>query len=207
MIILDLDNTLFNTSIFKEDIKKSFEDVLKKYIICNDVFWDTFYQAYDFNEREKYCYCIDNHCKILNKISDTEKDDVKSKLKSIMMRQGRNYLYPDVLPALEKLTLRKEKVILITHGSPGFQKLKLEAININHFFSDIFVVTDNKISTIRRIIEKSQLGEKILNINDHVEELNIVKKQFPGVECYIMLRKNKSGIGSLRRLKSLSDII
>lgn len=183
MIIFDLDHTLFNTSILKEDLK----DVFVKHGLNEEEFWKTLRKSYEIDPKTSGCYSIEKHFWVLDDFDKSKKDEIKKEIKKLIYFRGRDYLYDDAIPVLNKFKNKKKKLILISKGMDDFQNLKIEATNLRNFFDNIFITAEDKISIISNILKN---GEAVFNINDHAEESRLVAKNFPNIFC-ILIRRNR----------------
>ncbi len=181
MIIFDLDNTLFNTSLLKEDLR----EVFIKHGLTDEEFWSTLRESYNIDPETKGCYSIEKHFCVFKNFNEDKKNKIEQETKKIIYQRGRGYLYDDVVPALNKLKKQKEKLILISKGIDSFQKLKLDVINLRDFFNKIYITPGDKIDILKNVTN----GQPIFDINDHAEESHLVTKNFPNISC-ILIRRN-----------------
>ncbi|OGY45534.1 MAG: hypothetical protein A2729_01975 [Candidatus Buchananbacteria bacterium RIFCSPHIGHO2_01_FULL_39_14] len=184
MIIFDLDNTLFNTPLLKKD----FERIFSKHKLSGPKFWQTFYSAYDIKPKAKGCYSIDKHFLALsNFFKPKEKIKIKKELIKAIHCRGRGYLYPDVIPTLNRLKQNKKPIYLITKGEKDFQNLKIKATNIGSYFRKIYIVKNDKVPAFKKIVKNLSA----VSVNDRLEELLLVKKQLPKVKSIFIKRKHQ----------------
>lgn len=203
MVIFDLDNTLFNTSLLKEDFKKVFE----RYNLRGQKFWQSFYQAYNIDPKTNGCYSIDKHLEVLKDWEQETKQKVKKDLKKIMFQRGQDYLYPEVLSILEKLKNNKVKIILITKGDKNFQKVKIKITGIKPYFERVYIIEGDKLPILEEVVKRD---DNIIDINDHIEELRFMRENFPQVNCIFLRRCNQVepnglGIPSVSNLNEISS--
>ncbi|MFA4819247.1 MAG: HAD family hydrolase [Patescibacteria group bacterium] len=183
MVVFDLDNTLFKTPLFKQDIYK----VFIAHGIDPEVFWKTFYLSYDIEPQSKGCYSLQKHFSILNVDSPIVKQEISSKVTENVYTRGREYLYVDVLPTILELKRRDEKVVLLTKGDKESQELKLDATHIREYFDEIKIVSDNKLPVLKELSQKNKV---LVNINNHPDELRVCSSKIPQIICFLIKRSD-----------------
>ncbi|MDD2807312.1 MAG: HAD hydrolase-like protein [Patescibacteria group bacterium] len=174
MIILDLDNTIFNTPLLKEDIYYSF----KVFGISDELFFTTLKAAYDVDQENKNCYSPKRHAKLLFDTKEKAERAV-AKLFQVMEERGHTYLYSDVKETLVENKKNGVKLILLTQGDEFFQKKKIEVSGISDLFDDIIIVQDGKSA----MAELLPLEDIRLAVNDRHDELEKMHKLFPRARC------------------------
>lgn len=161
-IILDLDNTLFNTKMLKEDIRR----VFGHYKVSDSAFWKTLKQSYDVEKSSAGCYSVEKHLSLLPQLK-SQNTNIKNDVNAIMRERGASYLYPDVIPFLNKVRSLNSRTVLITLGDPGLQRIKLEVTKLANRFDHISIVTGSKLD----VIKNEAAGQPVININDHIDEM------------------------------------
>ncbi len=104
------------------------------------------------------------------------------RLINFIKEKTKDYLFDDTLENLEKV---KDKKVLLTFGSLEFQKLKVEALNFNEVFDQVFLTDENKMNFLESFISENSTKE-IFFINDNnnkrFRENDEVRKLFPEVK-------------------------
>ena len=182
-IILDLDNTLLNTSRIKKGLAKA--------LINIGVSEELFKKVYKKLRRKGFY----NHKIYIEYLSKEKKIDRKKCLAQLKKTDDKikNYLYPDALWFLKKsAVLRKKvgvKIILLTYGDPEFQKIKLEKTKIAKYFDKIIITETKKTPIVSKIASKT--NDKIFFINDDTDEIREIVGKFKNVEVLHIKRKNR----------------
>jgi FMN phosphatase YigB (HAD superfamily) len=168
-IIFDFDNTLFSAKKWVKAIIADF----KKAGVPEEIYSRTFYAS-----KDEIGYRPEVQFKLIKK--ELPGVDI-SKLEEIFERQTKEtkkYLYPDVLPFLEKAG-KTTKLYLITYGHRDVQEAKLEGCGIKPFFEKIMIVeTPDKVSAMRQIIEGN---ERAVFVEDSPKALIEAKSAFPNI--------------------------
>ncbi len=171
MLIFDLDHTLFQTDILKQDI----QDVFSTFGIKGDIFWDSFYKAYDINPNELGCYSPQKQLQVLGL---TEKIPlVMDAVITIMKNRNGGYLYADVISSLHMFKNMGEVMVIVTKGDKNFNALKIEAAGLNQFCSATHVVQGSKVSAFSAYPN----AHSTIVINDRLDELEESTRAFPAM--------------------------
>jgi FMN phosphatase YigB (HAD superfamily) len=197
MIIFDLDKTLFNTPMLKEDFEKVFE----RNNLRGQEFFKTFYRAYDSNAKEKGCYSIDKHLALLKDFKKEQKENIKKELILTMESRGSSYLYQDVLPILNFLKQNKQEITLLTKGDKDFQNFKIRMTGLDKFFNEVKIVSKIEPKLINNIIS----GKKdCLFMSDSVDDLRKVQKAVNNITCVFIRRYDQIIPHDLRVMSGIS---
>ena len=122
-------------------------------------------------------------------------------------------LFPD---ALDFFSLQDQENIQIVSSSFGltgqwdleYQKIKIEKSNVAQYVSDVHVVADSKISTIKRIARNV---DQAVYVDDHPEHVLNAMQHISGLTVVYINRKNEQpeipGVKTIRSLAELEGII
>lgn len=168
LIILDLDNTLFNTSLYKEDLSNS----LTEFGVSRNLFFKIYQKL-----RKKNLYSHKLFLEFLSKEKKIDKEKVKNKLEKLS-ENFKKYLYPDTFWFLKKMEKRKARLFLFSFGDLKLQKLKIKKSELSPFFEKILVTDQEKIPLLKKIIQNR---EKVYFINDHPQEIKEVIENFKDI--------------------------
>lgn len=183
MIIFDLDHTLFDTDILKKD----FCGIFGKHGICQEDFYKTFYESYNVDPETHGCYHFDKHCRILENISEQEKEEIKKELAHAIFSRGKSFLFSDTIPVLNYFKNCGEKLVLVTKGVDDFQNLKLKATGLDQYFKEVYIVIKSKFTAF----EKKVGDEQIFHVNDRLDELQLIKEKCKNVVSVWINRNHK----------------
>lgn len=178
LIILDLDNTLLDTGRLKEAISKS--------LVCFGVPERLFWQIYK-KIRKRGFY---NHKIYLNYLFKEKPINIEKCAEKLekLNNQIKNFLYPDTLPFLKGLKKMGARLILLTWGDTGFQKVKIKKAKIKHFFEKIFITETTKLPYLRQIAKNK--NEEIYFIDDDPLEVKEVLEKFKNITALQIKRKS-----------------
>lgn len=164
-IFLDFDDTLFDTT---RTPGKFWEDLVA--IMKNGGWGDDeieeiaeSFSGSAFDKGKLYHYR--SHLELLEeKYPRGKLDETLLHVEAFMKNLGK-YLFPDVLPFLQKIP--KEDILIITYGDRDFQRAKIEGSGIQHFVSEVLVTEGEKIEMIEEwMTEKSWLSHQSWFIDD-----------------------------------------
>lgn len=189
-IILDFDYTLFDANVFKQATIDKLADLdITKYI---------YYQTYEqIRNKPDDEYLPLEHCKLMGQLSGVNFKKIQNKYDEVISN-SRQFLYPDVIEFLDKLTKQKIPLYLLTFGNPIFQKQKVEASGIAHYFKKTIYTSKDKYS----VADKIPSANHATFINDNPHEIQPLQTRFPKAKFIQIKREN----GKEFELK-LKDII
>lgn len=175
-IILDFDDTIFNTHKLMHDVSAIFErvgfrkkDFFEAYRKCKE-------KAGDFNPE----IIID----LLNEVKLFDKTEAKKKIDSIL-NNSKDFVYPDFFSFAG--SFNKKDLILLSFGEVNFQKIKIKNSGVNSFFNKVIIIQKNKTKELKPICEKYP-EEKMFFIDDKGEQIDEIKKVFPQLIAVRMKR-------------------
>lgn len=189
-IIFDLDHTLFNTSLFKENI---FNILSKNGANDEDV-----KKSYDEHLRESSgVYDFTMHAKMLKNVSENFKlTEALKDFEDFKQSDFKEYVSEDVFSSLQALKGRELKLTLLTNGDKEIQMTKIRQSGLDGFFDDILISDGDKSS----IMESIDLNDDDFFINDNWKETARIMIKFPQLK-YVLIKRN-----DLEKFHKLSDI-
>ncbi|MCK5413115.1 MAG: hypothetical protein KAI57_01940 [Candidatus Pacebacteria bacterium] len=174
-IILDFDDTIFNTFRVMQEFRKIFN----RLGFTDDEFWSAYQQCKnninDFNP--------DIFLDIIGKIRPCDKNKAKEGMQNLTEKFS-NYIFSDFFCFLN--IAKKEELILLSHGLSDFQKNKIEKSGIIPYFSEVIITSRDKAEDIEEI--KNKYNEKLIFIEDKAESIDSVKKRLPEVTTMKIIR-------------------
>ena len=81
-----------------------------------------------------------------------------------LLREKRGFIFPEVVAVLTELKQRGAYLILLTFGHPEFQKQKLIASGMGHFFDEVIITNENKANLLRAAA--AEIKEPIFFVDD-----------------------------------------
>ena len=187
-IILDFDDTIFNTHKLMHNVAAVFEraDFTKK----------DFFEAYQKCKEKVGDFNPEIIIGLLNEIKPFDKTEAEKKINSIL-DNSKDFVYPDFFSFAR--SFNKKDLILLSFGEAGFQRTKIKNSRVNPFFSKIIITQKNKTKEIEPIYEEYS-EEKIFFIDDKAEQIDEVKKIFPQLVAVKMERVQGGHINTKSKL-------
>jgi phosphoglycolate phosphatase-like HAD superfamily hydrolase len=172
-VILDFDNTLFDTGDFKVALASS----LAPFGITDELFWGTYLHARDVGDGG-CTYRFEKHVDLLTDRAPLDRIAALASLKSVLSR-AEDFLYPDAKEFLSRLIALGVPTIVLTHGDPEFQRAKLAATGVDKLVDEVLATDRKKIDVMSDIVG----GDKglVYFVNDHLDETVSVKNAEPRI--------------------------
>lgn len=178
MIFIDFDDVIFNTKKFKEDLKKIFSD----FGISEDLYDSTYADSQD--DRIIKIYDPRLQVQRIAKIKEISKEQITKSIDSLMQRCPQ-YVFSDLNEFLKGVG--SEKVTVLSYGNLDFQKEKINKSGIVKDVGEVFVTDKMKSEVVGNILRES-FQEKVFFIDDRVEQIRDVKKEFPFIITILLKR-------------------
>lgn len=170
-VIIDLDDTLINTS----DLKEEMIEIIGAMGVPRDVI----IEKYQDSKNESGIPIIDSLVTSLAEYGvDTE--SLKGQLESMYSCIGEERLLLERLANLEPRYPREEyKYVLVTRGEEDVQHRKISAFNLQSVFDEVRVVSGLKAEYIGDLVEP---GEPFVFVDDKKSEREAILEKWPEVE-------------------------
>jgi hypothetical protein len=168
-IILDFDDTIFNTY----NLMQEFFKVFQKERFTEDQFWNTYRECKRISGDFDKNLFMDLSYKI--KIFDKEK--INEEINSIVKKSSK-FIYPDFFNFAENFI--KEDLILLSFGVTDFQKIKIKSSEIIPYFKKVVITSNDKTVDLESIFNKNN-SEKIFFIDDRGEQIDKIKGKLPRI--------------------------
>lgn len=175
-IILDFDDTIFNTSAFIEEKIKIFNK--------EGFFREEYFINYEKVIKEKGYFDADLMIDSFFKSKNFDKNKIKSEIEAII-KQSKVFVYEDFFDFAGSFD--KKDMALLSAGLKEIQKGKIENAGIVSFFDYINIPEKYKSDEISLIAQKYP-SEKIFFIDDKAKQVDKVKKELPQVIAMKMER-------------------
>lgn len=177
-IFLDFDDTLFDTT---RTPGKFWEDLV---VIMKNGGWSAreieetaeSFSDSAFDKGKLYHYR--SHLELLEKKYPRGKLSETLLQTEAFMENLDRYLFPDVLPFLQKMP--KEDMIIITYGDGDFQKAKISGAGIHDLVSEVLVTQGEKVGMIEEwMTEKNLLSHQAWFIDDKPRYFSRQSAKYP----------------------------
>jgi len=188
-IIIDFDDTIFNTYKMMQEFIKSF----KKAGFSSE----EFKEIYRKSKEKKGDFDQKTIISLFGKLRPFDKRQVAKELADILER-AEEFVYPDFRKFVDNFP--KKELILLSFGSTNYQKIKIENSGVGKYFDKIYVTNKNKVFNLEKIYRK-YAGDRIVFIDDKAEEIDKVKEKFPGVIA-LKMERPRGGHNSIKSEKA-----
>ena len=176
---IDLDDTLFNTYMFKEDILECFA----RCGVTKEDYYDSYRQAV-FGPVEGYFdYTFKKHADILRNLNYQIPDSTIDDLNNLLKKNYNDSQAEQFLLGIKKIS---HKLILLTAGEPELQKKKIDSTGLAKYFDQIEIIDGGK---SQKIVAVAGQANKILFVNDNFKENIQLKHDLPYV--LVIAKKHK----------------
>lgn len=189
-IILDFDDTIFNTYKMMQEFIKSFKKV--------GFSSEEFKEIYKKSKEKKGDFDQKTVISLFGKLRPFDKHQVVKELAEILER-AEDFVYSDFHKFIDNFP--KKELILLSFGSTGYQKIKIENSGVKKYFNKVHITNKNKVFNLGNIYRK-YAGDRIVFIDDKAEEIDKVKERFP---CVIALKMERPRGGHIKIKSELAD--
>ncbi|EKD42885.1 MAG: hypothetical protein ACD_72C00545G0002 [uncultured bacterium] len=176
---IDLDDTLYNTYILKEDIFKCFS----KCGVTRDAYKQSYNEAVFGPVVGYFDYTFKKHADILRDMNYEIPDSTVEDLNNLTNKNYNDFQAERFLIDIKKIS---NKLILLTAGKKEFQQKKINSTGLDKYFDEIAIIDGGKSQKIVDIVGQSK---KILFVNDNLSENIKIKEDLPYV--LVVAKKHK----------------
>ncbi len=170
-IILDFDNTLFDTDAFK----RALSGALVELGVTREMFWQLYPRVLDHGG-ERLGYSPDRHAKLLHELLPDIDPYQASVLLDRVVDRAADFLFPDAREFLSRMISLNVPLMLLSRGDEWFQRRKIAASGLDRFVHEIHTGPEAKVKIITTFPDVS--GKTVL-VNDHLEETREILKIRP----------------------------
>jgi len=179
-IILDFDDTIFNT----HRLMREFLKIVKKF----DFTEEEFFGAYQECKKIVGDFDPKTIIRLLDEIKSFDRIRAEQEV-NLMLGDLEDFIYPDFFDFAE--SFYKKDLILLSFGTTGTQRIKIDNSKITEFFGSIIITSRDKVEDVKPIFEKYK-KEKIFFIDDKTVQVDNIKNKLP--EIVTMKIKRPQGI-------------
>lgn len=175
-IVLDFDDTLFNTHALMRELIKIFT----KEGFSEDQFWGAYKECKERSGDLDKFLLIDLLCAL----KTFDKNKVSAEIDRIIERSN-EFIYQDFFDFIAGF--EKKDLILLSFGVTDFQKIKIGNSEISKYFGEVIITSKNKADNIEEIRKK--YAENLIFIDDKASQIDEAKKRFPEIIAVKMERE------------------
>lgn len=180
-VFIDFDDVIFNTKKFKDDLVL----VFLRFGVTQDLYEKSYFDPED----GKLARAYDPYAQIkrLVRLTDIDEDAINKALHEFM-KTSSDYVFPDV-KSFAMVCGGSKNLYVVSYGDVRFQEEKINSSGIKDFIDNIFITDKLKTSVIRDVLGKGDVAEDVVFfLDDRVEQINNVKKIFPGIKTILVKR-------------------
>ena len=201
-IVLDFDDTIFNTHCLALESVKIFE----KFGFTEKEFWS----AYQKCKEQKGDFDLDilidsafnskkcNYLREEDLLADQKK--IKEEM-NILFYRASDFIYSDFFEFVKNFN--KKDLILLSFGTTDFQGMKIKNSGIIPYFQEIIITNKDKTENLKNIL-KNYGSEKIFFIDDNAKQIDKIKEKIPQI---ITMKMERLQGGQINKKSKLADYI
>ena len=181
-VFIDFDDVIFNAKEFRSYLKDFFESNG----ISEELFQKYYYSSSDLGEIK--LFDPEGLFLSLEKYEKMKVDELRINFADYIKNLSK-FIFEDAYDFFEKIG--RSNLYLISFGLPVFQNEKIVACGVDKLVSGCVVTKSSKSEAIKKVMEslKIDLAEKIVFIDDRVEQVQDIKKNFPQAKTFLLCRK------------------
>jgi len=188
---VDLDDTIFNTKKFKDDIYKVFSPLG----ITRADFTHAYRSAAELKKMGYFHYTFE---KQIESVRLAGYPAGRKELLALNNLLKNDYRKAGAIDFVKYLQTVCDKVILLTAGTKDFQAKKVKALKIAGLFDKIIQISGGKDKILRPYILRKK---QILFINDNLEENLMIKKLFTKINVLTLFNSSYWKVGDCKKSK------
>lgn len=177
---IDLDDTLYNTHLLKEDIFKCFS----KCGVTREAYKKSYSEAVFGPVVGYFDYTFKKHADVLRDMNYEIPDSVIDDLNSLTSKNYNDYQAEKFIIDIKTIS---NNLILLTAGKKEFQQQKINSTGLAKYFDQVVIIDGDK---SKKIVEVAGQSNKILFVNDNLLENIKIKQDLPYV--LVVAKKHKA---------------
>lgn len=175
-IVIDFDDTIFNTYMFVQEIVEHFKRVGFTSDEFKEIYKKSKEKMKDFDQKT----VVD----LFFKLKPFDKEEVVEEINDLI-EKSEEFVYPDFKKFANE-RLRRE-LVLLSFGSTDFQKRKIDNANIRNYFDKVYITDKDKVFDIEHVYRDNP-DDIIVFIDDKAVEIDKIKEKFPDIVTIKMER-------------------
>ncbi len=206
MIILDFDDTLFDTARFKEARR----EVLLQLGVSDEAYIKTYMAARQTREGHMV-YSDDRHADLL--CHEGFDRDIMYEALHAVTEEMPAFLFADAHESIQALKLLNKRVVVVSVGDTQYNGLKVSKTRIDDVVDEVIITIKDKTEVLGRYIEAKPQRE-VWFVNDKVDETERVKEQWPEIRAVLkqsptipLAEYEKSGLPYFSTLSEIKEHI
>lgn len=178
-VFIDFDDSLFNTKKFRGELLRIFlgNGVSKKH------FFETYYDYPRKTSKGLKKYDPFRQIRMLKKKIDIDNAKIKKDLE-LFIRDTKKFVFPDAKNFLAGF--KKSNLFLVSYGYTEFQYKKIRNCGLFSRFFKVAIADGKKTKIIGCFVKKKEI---FLFIDDRIENINFIKKDFPASVTFLLKRR------------------
>ena len=203
MVIIDFDDTIFNTQAFK----RARIEALERVGVSEELYHETYMEA-----RQKdsvLIYSDEAHADALAG-RGFSRETVLATLESLAGTT--TYLFEDSSLFIESLKRRNASLVLLSLGAPAFQEKKIHQSGLENVFDQKYITNTNKADVLLSLLVNEVAP--VWFINDKVDETRALAAQFPKLKPVLHVSSaiaeeeyQKSGLPYFKTLTEIFEYV
>ena len=175
--IFDFDYTLFDTNAMRAALQARLQAV------CGTTIEE--YQAAEKRSTEHgTLYSLEAHIAELYPEHD-DREKGRAVAEDVVLHMA-DWIYPDVLPALQKLQAAGSRLILLSFGNRDWQMTKISHSGVQNLLDEVELVEGSKTEPVHLL--EADNGEKMICVNDRATETDELHGVPPHVD-YVWIQR------------------
>ncbi len=168
-IIIDFDDTIFNTYLFMQELIEYFKRA--------GFTSEEFKEIYKKSKEKKKDFDLKTVISLFSELKSFDKEQVIEGI-DLLLERSEEFLYPDFRKFANKFM--RSDLILLSFGTTEFQGKKIENSKVKNLFKKVIITQNDKVEKIEYIYKKYPV-ELVIFIDDKAEEIDKVKEKFPEI--------------------------
>ena len=180
-IILDFDDTIFNTSLMLNEFLEIFQGAG----FTEKEFWNN----YQKTKEKAGGFDREIFINLFHKSNFFNEKEIKKEVNFVLSEMSK-FIYPDFTSFVKSFS--KKDLMLLSYGVANFQKEKIEKSKVALLLNKIIITSEDKVENFKSISQKYH-SEKLFFIEDDANQIDQVKRKFPEIIILKMERLQAQG--------------
>lgn len=191
-IVLDFDDTIFNTHFLMHGIAAIFKEA--------EFTEKEFFEAYQKCKKRVGDFDKKILINFLSELKSFDKKKVDEDIDSIISKSS-DFVYSDFFNFVNNFN--KKDLILLSFGTTDFQGMKIKNSGIASYFQEVIITQKDKTENLKNVLKKDE-SEKIFFIDDKAKQVDIIKEKLPQI---ITMKMERPQGGHINTKSKLTDYV